>query len=247
MIVSHRHRFIFIKTQKTAGTAMEVALSSVCGPDDIITPIQTWIEGEREEHSGRGPQNWRLDHPRVPKRALWKRLLRRPERHYHPTVGYYDHMPAWRVQAYLGDDIWQSYFKFAFERNPFDRQVSWYHYKTKSKPADRKPTFEAFLADKRRARVDNRELYTIDGVLAVDFLGRYERLGEDFREALRRAGLPEDLSLPRVNVRADSAIKGNSDAHKSPEPGYRRYYSAQTRETVSAWYADEISELGYAY
>ena len=68
MIVSHAHRFIFIKTQKTAGTAMEVALSAICGPDDIITPIQTWIEGERREHAGRGPQNYRLEHPAVPRR-----------------------------------------------------------------------------------------------------------------------------------------------------------------------------------
>ena len=39
MIISHRHRFIFIKTQKTAGTSIEVFLSGLCGPEDVVTPF----------------------------------------------------------------------------------------------------------------------------------------------------------------------------------------------------------------
>jgi hypothetical protein len=48
---------------------------------------------------------------------LW-RLLRRPERHYHRTVGYYEHLPAWWVKSYVGDDTWRRYYRFAFVRNP---------------------------------------------------------------------------------------------------------------------------------
>ncbi len=39
MIISHKHRFIFVKTKKTAGTSIEVLLSSLCGEQDICTPI----------------------------------------------------------------------------------------------------------------------------------------------------------------------------------------------------------------
>ena len=39
MIVSHKNRFIFLKTRKTAGSSIEIALSKHCGPEDIITKI----------------------------------------------------------------------------------------------------------------------------------------------------------------------------------------------------------------
>ena len=38
MIASFSCRFIFLKTRKTAGTSVELALSPACGPEDIVTP-----------------------------------------------------------------------------------------------------------------------------------------------------------------------------------------------------------------
>jgi hypothetical protein len=39
MIISHRYRSIFITTHKAAGSSLEMALGSLCGPDDIVTPM----------------------------------------------------------------------------------------------------------------------------------------------------------------------------------------------------------------
>ncbi len=44
MIISHKHRFIFVKTLKTAGTSIEVFLSQQCGPKDVVTPILPHVE-----------------------------------------------------------------------------------------------------------------------------------------------------------------------------------------------------------
>jgi hypothetical protein len=44
MIISHKYRFIFVKTLKTAGTSIEVFLSQHCGPADVLTPILPHVE-----------------------------------------------------------------------------------------------------------------------------------------------------------------------------------------------------------
>jgi hypothetical protein len=232
MIVSHEHKFIFIKTKKTAGTAIEAALSELCGPSDMITPYREESERDRK---GRGPQNYRIEHKLKPQRPLWRKLLGRPERYWHPSVGFYEHMPAWRVRAYVGEEVWRSYFKFAFDRNPWDRQISWWLYKTKSKRT--RPSFESFMADRRRAYVDNYSLYTEDGGLAVDFLGRYENLDEDLNKALASIGAGRTIEVPRTNV----------NPARDRDRDYRRFYSDGTKALVEEWYQPEIKMLGYGF
>lgn len=230
MILSHAHKFIYIKTYKTGSTSVEAALSGVCGPDDVITEASEQLRGVRQ----RPAQNYRIEHPAKPKRPLWKSLLGRPERHYHPSVGYYEHMPAWRVRTYVGEDIWKRYYKFSFERNPWDRQVSWYHYKTKSKTDAAKPSFDAFNADRRRAYVENWDLYTQDGAVCLDFVGRYESLDADFGKVLAAIGLTGQVELPRTNVSRNRA-------------SYRDYYNEASRALVADWYRPEIRHFGYEF
>ncbi|RME94688.1 MAG: hypothetical protein D6773_19320 [Alphaproteobacteria bacterium] len=231
MILSHKHRFIYIKTYKTASTSIEAALSEICGEEDVITPASEPLMKHRK---GQRAQNYRLDHPAVPRRPLLKRLLGRPERHYHPSVGFYEHMPAWRVRTYVGEEIWASYYKFSFERNPWDRQVSWYYYKTKSKPV--RPSFEKFNADKRKAYVENFDLYSIDGEPCLDFIGRYESLEEDFASVLAAIGLKGKVTLPRAN---------RSEARD--ERSYREYFDEALRDKMADWYAREIALFGYSF
>ena len=229
MILSHAHRFIYIKTYKTASTSIEAALSSVCGPDDVITEASEQLRGHRPQPA----RNYRIDHPSKPKRPLWKVLTLRPERHYHPSVGYYEHMPAWRVRAYCGEDVWRSYYKFSFERNPWDRQVSWYHYKTKSKAP--RPAFDRFNADRSRAYVENFDLYSFAGSICLDFVGRYEALDADFATVLAATGLTGVVALPTTNVSPDR------------QRDYRSYYTPDSRDRVGAWYGREISAFDYAF
>ena len=47
MIFSKQNDFLFIKGRKVAGTSAEMALSTICGPEDIITPITPIDELER--------------------------------------------------------------------------------------------------------------------------------------------------------------------------------------------------------
>lgn len=229
MILSHAHRFIYVKTFKTASTTVEAVLSECCGEDDVITPAQPELMKTRR---GRQAQNYRLVHPLVPKRPWYKRWSGRPVSYYDPSVGFYEHMPADRIRRYVGEEIWRSYFKFSFERNPWQRQVSWYLFKTRGKSP--RPDFDAFNRKRRRAVVGNYDLYSIDGDVALDFVGRYEHFADDFARVLGHLGLPA-AAVPVTNVSA------GQDRH------WRDYYDGRSRELVAGWYAREIALFGYTF
>jgi hypothetical protein len=234
MIISHEHKFIFLKTRKTAGTSIELALRRFCGPDDIISPI-----GEAEErrqrslnYHGRPPQNWRVHGWWQSSRPLFKRYW---FRYSSGDYGFYNHIPAAQARALLNDDkVWRSYFKFAFERNPWDRQVSAYHFRYRER--ENAPPFSAYMQRRRRAWINNYEIYSIDGTPCVDFIGRFETLDDDLRKVLRQTGLSLDQDIPRA--KAD---------YRETERHYRDYYDDETRKIVAEWYAPEIGLLRYQF
>ena len=52
MIISHKYKFIFIKTRKTAGSSIQIYLSELCGEGDVVSTI------DRPERPYR-PRNYR--------------------------------------------------------------------------------------------------------------------------------------------------------------------------------------------
>ena len=118
MLISHEYKFIFIKTQKTAGTALEMALRKFMGGLDIVTPLHRKDERECSRLNIIAPQNFR---------AKWntyglsdafeiirKRRLKRR---------FYGLMPACELLAELPNKIWDNYTKISIERNPYDKAI----------------------------------------------------------------------------------------------------------------------------
>jgi Sulfotransferase family len=227
MIVSHKHKFIFLKTKKTAGTSIELALSRICGDDDILSPL-----AQREEllRTERGAQNWRLHGWWGSPRPLWKR---RWFRFTAQDYGFYNHMLAAEVRALIDEKVWRSYFKFAFDRNPWDRQVSFYHQRFRRRPTP--PPFDAFLRYDRHARLNNYDTYSLDGEVCIDFVGRYENLKQDFNHMLRQVGVRDELELPHVKSFTPVRVP------------YQSYYTDATRDIVGDWYSREIALLNYSF
>lgn len=76
MILSHRHKFIFIKGIKVAGTSAEIALSQITGKDDIVTPITPADERFRLGTAGE-PRNYASHrYPWPLRRAVERRYVR---------------------------------------------------------------------------------------------------------------------------------------------------------------------------
>ena len=228
MIISHKHKFVFLKTKKTAGTSIELALSPICGDSDILAPLARSEEALRVQ---RGAQNWRLHGWWGGPQPIWKR---RWFKFSAQDYGFYNHMPAAEARALLDDDqVWRSYFKFAFDRNPWDRQVSFYYQRYRRRP--KPPSFEEFLRLDRHARLNNYDIYSLDGEVCVDFVGRYENLREDLNYVLRQIGISDRIELPRVKSFTPIRLP------------YHAYYNEETRDLVANWYSREIALLGYAF
>lgn len=191
MIVSHRYRFIFLKTAKTAGTSIELALSRFLGPDDIITPVSAEDESLRKQLGGIGPQNYQQPHNAS---KHWLNRLRQT----FSKQAFYNHMPAAEVRALVGEHIWGTYFRFCVERNPFERAVSLYYWCCRKGP---RPPISQFLQSPRIQLLTQRgiQIYMSgSGQMLVDRILRYENLAAELETVRMRLGLPEPLLLPNA-------------------------------------------------
>ena len=229
MIVSHKHKFIFLKTYKTAGSSMEVLFSRFCGPDDIVTPLMPEDEALRPDH---GPRNYKWPWWQWPLRGKIKSLKGK-----NPGVrwtGYYAHMPARPMRRYLGEDVWNSYFKFSIERNPWDRQVSIYFWRTRN--LEKRPSFKEYMhSNDNRVRLRNFDIYSLGGKIIADDMIMFHDMRADLERIFGRLGLdmPEDIPGAKTGVRT--------------ERGYREHYDDETREMVARWYKREIEVFGFEF
>lgn len=242
MIVSHEHRFIFLKTRKTAGTSVEIGLTPFCGEGDIVSALSPDDERLRIADGKVQARNY-VDDPAIAERYARMVLEDAPGaidllRTFSTRPGsFYNHMPAGKVKPLLGDATWDGYYKFTIERNPWDRMVSRYYWKTRTKWL--KPSFSRFLRESLEGtelqREDNLEIYSLDGKVAVDHIIRYENLGAELTQLSERLGLGGPLQLPHA--------KGG----KRKRPGYRELYNEADRRLVAERFGTEIELLGYRF
>ncbi len=230
MILSHRHRFIFIKTSKTAGTSVEIALSRVCGPEDIITPISPADEPLRQELGGKGPQHYLLPEEEYRLKDRIRRF-----RKGRPRQKFYNHMSAEEIRQCIPEAVWNSYYRFCFERNPWDRAISYYFWKYPNEP---RPTISEFVQSERLLKLKKRgrELYTLHGEVAVDRVCRFENLDDELEAVRKKLGIAEKLELPRAK-----------DGFRKDRRSYRELMGAADRQRIAEMFQDEIAFMGYQF
>lgn len=141
-------------------------------------------------------------------------------------------------------DFFESSFKFCFVRNPWDRLVSLFFYRKLDKEYE---NFRQFCLDFKDQEIEPIGLYNsrlnsqfneqlswiIDekGRLLVDFIGRFERLEEDFSKICRILGVRN--KLPHRN--------------RSDHSGYRDYYDEETAGIIRQRYKRDIEFFGYDF
>jgi len=149
------------------------------------------------------------------------------------------HISVSQLRPHLKDDLWHSYTKFGFVRNPFDRYISTCFFLNRGKSGfesqavpfmKRALTIQQF---RRRILVtpQYRQLSHADGSIGLDIVGRYETLQESYDEICSRIGIPgTDLE------------RKNPSSHAS----YRSYYDGDLVQQVSDFYKDDFRMFGYS-
>jgi hypothetical protein len=240
MIVSHRHRFVFVKTRKTAGTSVELALSQACGPEDIVTPVSPEDEPLRAEGDP-GPRNYYMG-------PWWRQ---RPRELLRSLVGggrrpcLYNHVPAARARRLLGREVWDGYYRFCFERNPWDKVVSAYYWRNRDQlgPDGEPPlSFASFVAQGPKAwRVSDLHLYTLRGELLVDRVCRFEQLEQELGSVCEQLGVSWDGRLPSAKATTRRRAPGKA------KRDYTSYYSDAEVAAVGRCFRREIELMGYRF
>jgi hypothetical protein len=94
MIVNHKYKFIFIKTQKTASTTLEIALSQLCDSNDIITPITPSDENYRKELGFQTAVNYNIPFSKYSKIDFLKLIYLQQRKKF------YNHMSCLEIRNY---------------------------------------------------------------------------------------------------------------------------------------------------
>jgi len=155
-----------------------------------------------------------------------------------------EHIPPYYLREKLSEEIWNSYFKFAFVRNPWDMVISnlfWNDLVAKDIDFIRVEDVHKLYENQKKYRrgidwCESREQHAFladkAGERLVDRVGRFEKIQEDFAAICRAIGVPPE-PLPVLNARR----------HKP----YREYYTPQTIEAVRKLWSRDIEAFGYEF
>ncbi len=248
MIFSKKHDFLFIKGRKIAGTSIEMALSTICGPDDIITRITPIDELERLRRGGKSAQNYSCD--RDGERAYIEKLLAQAEdleaieQIRPPRSIYKNHISLREFTERYGSLPTERIF--GVERSPYAKIISraimavkFSRYRRTGEDISISPDQIGSIVETQMKRRDieickNIDLYRgSDGRIPVRVL-RQEALAEEFAKLMVDYGISPAPELPH----AKKGVNSNSVDPKT-------VFTREQLDRINAVYADEFDTFGY--
>lgn len=207
VIISHKHRFMFFPVPKTGTHSVRGALRAHLGEDDL-------------------EQVGLFVHKRLPFPEL--------------AALNHGHLGVTQIKPIFGAERFTEYFKFAFVRNPYARFVSYCAFMSRQSQVfeTQATAFMKHVIGELRPfdhvlfRPQHEMLCDENGELAMDFIGRVERMQADYDRVCERVGIPT-APLERVNA---------SRHHHHSE-----YYDDELKAWVADFYRRDLELFGYGF
>ena len=212
-MISHKHKCIFVEVPKTGSTSIRAIIGSPPTPHLDICQISYNLQHYWTHYGG------------IKNRIFSSLYILLPERK--------------RIE--IGKKQFNSYFKFGFVRNPWDRFVSLYLRKEGLKMKD-KMTFDEFVEWIKYSSGTcvyaiphmNQLDWFVDphGNVLVDSIGKFENIQTDWGIIAAKLGLPKEL--PHENKNPD-------------KKHYTEYYSKKTKEIIKNKFRVDIEHFQYRF
>jgi hypothetical protein len=219
-MISHQHKCIFVEVPKTGSSSIRKMLGGI-PPKPHMNLCQMKQELERYW------TNHDLGNVDSMKNRLREAL--------------YLLLPAEKRRR-RGRRIFDSYFKFGFVRNPWDRTVSLYE-RREGLQLREKMTFEEFVEWMDYAsstcihpvphRLQFDWFTDPHGVVMANFIGRFENLEADWNHICQKIGIKVPLPHENRNPRR--------------ERHYSEYYSSRSRDLIARKFQEDIQRFGYRF
>ena len=229
VIISNKHKFIFIKTAKTAGSTIETLLRPhIDKTQDICCGSFVYKNGSKIP-------------PTVPSCNL-------------PNDNRVEaHMSCKDVYDVFFDGIKpKDYFVFTVERNSYDKSVSHYYWHCRQKMIDKgrkidPRKFEDYLQDIYDTKCDMPSCwhrYTIDNKIAVDKIYQYDNLETIFKDLNNMYGLNIDLDQLKT-TKVKSSNRPGKAVKTYYEKGRLSYRKKHPMKIVKWMCRKEIKYFNY--
>jgi hypothetical protein len=149
------------------------------------------------------------------------------------------HLSLAQVRPYLPAEQFDTFFKFAFVRNPFDRFISYCAFMTRVRgELETRPhqVMRYYIDNPQWQHVLFQPQHTFvcdaDGDLLSDHVGRVEEMQQSYDEIARRIGIPS-VQLERINA--------------TKRRDYRSYYTPELVDAVARLYARDLELFDYEF
>ena len=225
-IISHHHKYIFLEYPKAASSSVKTVLM----PELYREYRGKWhyskyyFKKKIKELLGKKPAIWPFGGMGD---EQWRTII--PDAHFTED---------------LNDKKYDNYFVFSTVRNPYDKMVSAYKHGAWGVVDHHKESFEDFidslLPGNQRELTDLLDRgknhfmpwTTMFDHNKVDFVIRFENLGEDIAYAFNTVGIK--ASLPKENVSRE-------------KNEYQSFYTSRTKEIVTALYKKDLELFDYSF
>ncbi|MGB0497396.1 MAG: hypothetical protein ACPGID_03575 [Rubricella sp.] len=221
MLVSHSHRFVFLKTRKSASTSVEMLLEPFCRDDG--GPV---TEATPQRISDAGIVGSRLTGRRKGDR-------------------FFNHLSAVRIAERIGPETFDAYARIATVRNPFAVALSLFGFMAGTRYPSTKAGFllhrawfrRWVAARSHRPYFGDNAIVRREGRLIVDHFVRFEHLEADLAALGATLGIEIDTSALPATKRS----KGRRDRFAIAE-----FYDEATADAVRTRYAWAFERIGYS-